>query len=101
MKHLSVSFKINRLRVTTLPASHYTSFIVRGDFMLKIASTFSGLTSISRCKTMNPKNFPGDTLKVHFAGLSFNQYFLKVRSVSSRSSMCFLDFMLFTNMPST
>jgi hypothetical protein len=45
--------------------------------ILVIAVIFSGLVSMSRSKTMNPKSVPRGTLKTHFSGLSLMFFCLK------------------------
>ena len=69
--------------------------------MLVTAETFSGLASIPRSETMNPKSMPRGTPKTHFSGLSlmpFSLRHVKAVSKSPTRSPAFLDL---TTMSST
>ena len=56
---------------------------------------------IPLCETMNPRDFPDETPKVHLLGFNFMLYCLSVSKVSYRSSRCFPSSRLFTSMSST
>ena len=100
-KHLSVALETNLLRVATHPIRDWTSLILCGGFISRIALIFFGFASIPLCETMNPRNFPDATPKVHLLGFNFILYRLSVSKVSCRSSRCFPLSRLFTNMSST
>ena len=81
-----MALETNLLRAATLPVRDYTSLIVFGEDISRIALTFTGFTSIPLCDTINPRNFPEETLKVHLDEFSFMLYYLSVLNVSLRSS---------------
>lgn len=83
--HLLVAFEMNQFNVVTLPATLCIAFMLFGDPMSKMAFTFFGLASIPLYKTINPRNFPIDTLKAHFSSFNLIWYFLRVSKVSLRS----------------
>jgi hypothetical protein len=64
-----------------------TSFLFDGLAMLRIASTFAGLASMSRCPTMKPRNNPEGTPKTHLVRLSFHWNSCRLAKVSVRSMM--------------
>lgn len=66
------------LRAATLPAKHYTSFVLLGARISMIAFTFLGLASTPLWDTMNPRNFLAETPKAHLLGLSFMLFLLNV-----------------------
>ena len=70
-RHLSVALEMNLLRAATLPVRDYTSLIIFGEEILRMAFTFSIFVSIPLCDTMKQRNFPEDTPKAHLAGFSF------------------------------
>jgi hypothetical protein len=45
--------------------------------MLAMAAIFSGLASMPRSETMNPRSMPRWTPKTHFSGLSFTPFALR------------------------
>jgi hypothetical protein len=61
------------------------AFQVLDGPMLVMAAIFSGLASMPRSETMNPKSMPRGTPKTHFSGLSFTPFALRHRNVTSRS----------------
>ena len=77
---------MNLFRAATLPVRDCTSLVVLGEDILRIALTFSGFASIPLYETINPRNFPEETLKAHFDGFNFMLYYLSVLNVSLRSS---------------
>ena len=85
-RHLFVALETNLLRAATLPVSDCTSLIVFGEDISRIALTFSGFASIPLHDTINPRNFPEETLKAHLDGFNFMLYCLSVLIVSLRSS---------------
>jgi hypothetical protein len=48
-----------------------TSFFPIGRFILRMASTLVGFSSMPRWLTMKPRSLPEGTPKTHFSGLSF------------------------------
>ena len=69
--------------------------------MLVTAEIFSGLASMSRFETMNPKSIPRGTPKTHFSGLSLMPFSLRHLKAISRSSMRSLAFLDLTMISST
>ena len=67
-----MAFKINLLRAATLPVRLCTSLVLLEDHMSNRAFIFSGLAYMPRWLTMNPKNFPEATPKVHLRGVEFH-----------------------------
>ena len=53
---------------------------------MSMARTFSKFAFISLWDTMNPRNFPETTPKMHLLGFNFIWYCLSVVNVSLRSS---------------
>ena len=100
-KHLSVALETNLLKAVTRPVRNWTSLILYGGFISRIALIFSGFASIPLYETMNPRNFPDTTPKAHLLGFNFILYHLSVLKVSCKSSRCFPSSSLFTNMSST
>jgi hypothetical protein len=70
-RHVSVDLEMNWFKAAILPVSCCSCLVVCGDYISKIALTFSGFASIPLCETINSKNFPEETPKAHFARLSF------------------------------
>ena len=97
-KHLSVVLETNLLRAATRPVRDWTSLILYGGFISRIALIFSGFALIPLCETMNPRNFLDATPKAHLLGFNFIPYCLSVLKVSCRSSRCFPSSRLFTNL---
>ena len=56
-----MALEMNLLRAVILLINFCTSFIIFGEVISNMPCTFSGLASISRCDTMNPRNFPNET----------------------------------------
>jgi hypothetical protein len=69
--------------------------------MLVMAAIFSGLASMPRSKTMNPRSMPRGTPKTHFSGLSFSPFVLRHLNVVSRSERRSEAFFVLTTMSST
>jgi hypothetical protein len=69
--------------------------------MLVMAVIFSGLASMPRSETMNPRSMPRGTLKTHFSGLSFTSFALRHLNVVSRSVRRSEAFLVLTTMSST
>lgn len=99
--HLSVARHINLLSAATRPIKLCTSLCLRGEGMSIKALIFAGLASMPRALTINPKNFPDTTPKVHFRGFNFKLYHLKVANISSRSQACSPTVLDLTSMSST
>jgi hypothetical protein len=57
-KPLSPSFLMKRPRAAIIPVSFMTSFLLDHLAILRIASTFVGLTSMPWCPTMKPRDNP-------------------------------------------
>ena len=68
---MSVALETNLLRAATLPVRDFTSLIVLGELISRIALTFSGFASIPLYETINPRNFPEETPKAHLEGFNF------------------------------
>ena len=100
-KHLSVAFETNLFKAATHLVRDWTSLTFFGGSMFIIAWILSGFTSIPLYETMNLRNFPDETSKVHLLGFSYILYRLSVSKVSCRSSRCFFSSKLFTNISST
>ena len=83
---MSVALETNLLRAATLPVRDYTSLVVLGEHISRMALTFLGFASIPFCETINPRNFPEETPKAHLDGFNFMWYCLRVLNVSLRSS---------------
>ena len=64
-RHLSVALETNLFRAVTFPVRDYSSLIVFGEDILRMAFTFSRFASIPLYDTMKLRNFPEDTLKAH------------------------------------
>ena len=69
-RHLSIALEMNLLRALILPVSIYTSFTIFGEVISNMARIFFGLAFIPYWDTINPMNFPNDTLKVHLLGFN-------------------------------
>ena len=63
--NLSVDFEMNLLSAAILPVRLCTSLCFLGEGMSISALILSGLASMPRALTINPKNFPEDTPKEH------------------------------------
>jgi len=70
-KHLSFDQEMNRFKAAILPVNCCSCFVVRGACISSTAQIFSGFASIPLLETMNPRNFPDETPKAHFAGFNF------------------------------
>jgi hypothetical protein len=68
--------------------------------MLVMAAIFSGLASMPRSETMNPRSMPRGTPKTHFSGLSFTPLALRNLNVVSRSERRLEAFFVLTTMSS-
>ena len=66
-----------------------------------MVENFSGLASIPRSETMNPRSMPRGTPKIHFSGFSLIPLALRHQKVSSRSATRPLAFLDLTMMSST
>jgi hypothetical protein len=86
-KPRSPSLGKKQFKATMQPVSFWTSLMVAGASMAKMALIFSGLASIPWWLTMNPSSFPEGTPKTHLVGLSFHRNFRRLLKVSSRSTM--------------
>ena len=100
-RHLSADLEINRLSAAILPFNCYTSFFMFRCFMSMIAFIFSGLASIPRCETRNPRNFSEVTPNVYLVGFNLIWCRRSMLKASSRSQIWFEVWVLFTNMSST
>ena len=100
-KHFSVALEINLLSAVTRPVRDWTSLILYGGCISRIALIFSRFALIPLCETMNPRNFPDATPKAYLLGFNFILYHLSVLKVSYKSSRCFPSSRPFTNMSST
>lgn len=92
---------MNRLSATMRLVNRWTSLVFFGDGSSAMAVIFRGFASIPLLVTIYPRNSPDVTTKVHFVGLSFILYLLRlskqvvkclmwllaVRDLTSMSSM--------------
>jgi hypothetical protein len=69
--------------------------------MLVMVVIFSGLASMPRSETMNPRSKPRGTPKTHFSGLSFTPFARRHPKVTSRSERRSKAFLVLTTMSST
>ena len=65
-----MALETNLFKVATHPVSLYSSFTLLKEAMSNMALTFSGLASIPRCETMNPRNLLDKTPNTHFVGFN-------------------------------
>jgi len=72
---------MNLIKVANLPVKLCTFFMLVSWSRMS-SLILSGFTSISLCETKNPKNIPESTLNVHFSGLGFMLYLLRISKVS-------------------
>jgi len=98
---LSANLGRKREIAVNLPTRRCTSLTFVGLLMLIIAWHFSGLASIPRCVSMNPRNLPPSTPKVHFSGLSLMLYARRALKTSARYAECCLGLGDFTMISST
>src|SRR5688572_1016423 len=73
----------------------------KGSGCCVVAAIFSGLASMPRSETMNPRSMPRGTPKTHFSGLSLTPFALRHRNVTSRSERRLGAFRVLTTMSST
>jgi hypothetical protein len=92
---------MKRLRAARHPMTLCTPFKSLIGPMLVMAAIFSGLASMPRSETMNPKSMPRGTPKTHFSGLSFTPFALRHLNVVSRSVRRSEAFLVLTTMSST
>ena len=71
---LSPRREMKRLSAARHPMTLCTPFKSLMGPMLVMAAIFSGLASIPRSETMNPKSMPRGTPKTHFSGLSLTPF---------------------------
>lgn len=70
---------MNLDKATIQPVNLWTCFlVVRSSGIPSIALIWSRLTSIPRCDTKKPKNFPEAMPNAHFSGFSFIMYRLSM-----------------------
>ena len=100
-RHLFVTLEMNLLRATTLPVRDYTSSIIFGANISRIALIFFVFASIPLCDTMELRNFLEETPKAHLDEFSFILYCLSVLNVSLRSSRWSSSSLLLTSMSFT
>src|SRR3954470_14989601 len=81
----SADLEINLLRAATQPASFRTSLTRAGASICSMALILSGLASIPRWDTKNPRSLPEGTPNTHFSGLSLRLILRKFAKVSSKS----------------
>ena len=67
------------------PMRHCTSLMLVGLHISMIALHFSGLASMSRWVSMNPRNLPRSTLKTHLSGLRRRLYCLNAKKTADKS----------------
>jgi hypothetical protein len=98
---LSPRREMKRLSAARHPVTLCTPFKSLMGPMLVMAAIFSGLASMPRSETMNPKSMPRGTPKTHFSGLSFTPFALRHQNVTSRSERRSEAFLVLTMMSST
>jgi hypothetical protein len=98
---LSPRHEMKRLRAARHHMTLCTPFKSLMGPMLVMAAIFSGLASMPRSETMNPKSMPQGTPKTNFSGLSFAPFALRHRNVVSRSERRSEAFFVLTMMSST
>jgi hypothetical protein len=74
---------MKRLRAARHPMTLYTPFKSLIGPMLVMAAIFSGLASMPRSETTNPRSMPRGTPKTHFSGLSFMPFAFRHLNVVS------------------
>jgi hypothetical protein len=92
---------MKRLRDARHPMSFCTPFRFQIGAMLVMAEIFSGLASMSRSETMNPRSMPRGTPKMHFSGFSLIFFSLRKQNATSRSatrSLAVLDLTTISSM---
>jgi len=82
--HLSMDQLWKLFRAVRHPFSICTSLTHISNFMFRVVDIWLGLAFIPHWVTIYPKNFPKDTLKVHFSGFSFTSYFQRRLNASLR-----------------
>jgi hypothetical protein len=92
---------MKRLRAARHPMTLCTPFKSLIGPMLVMAAIFSGLASMLRSETMNPRSMPRGTLKTHFPGLSFTPFALRHLNVVLRSERRSEAFLVLTTVSST
>jgi hypothetical protein len=92
---------MKRLRAARHPMTLCTPFKSLIGPMLVMAAIFSGLASMPRSETMNPRSMPRGTPKTHFSRLSFTPFTLRHLKVVSRSERRSEAFLVLTTMSST
>ena len=98
--HLFADREMNQFRAVVIPVNFRTSLGFRGGCKLSIALIWSRLTSIPRCVTMYPKNFPDLTPKEHLEALSRSLCLLKISKIFPRLLICLDSNLLLTTMSS-
>jgi hypothetical protein len=93
--------EMKQLRAARHPMTLCTPFKSLIGPMLVMAAIFSGLASMPRSETMNPRSMPRGTPKTHFLGLSFTPFAFRHLNVISRSEMRSDAFLVLTTMSST
>ena len=96
--HLSTDQEMNQFRVAVILVSFFTFLGFQGGCRLLISLIWSGLTSISQCITMYPRNFTDLTPKEHLEALSHNLRLLKISKIFPRSLTCSDSNLLLTTM---
>ena len=71
-----MALETNLFKATTHPVSFCTSFTFLGEVMSNMALTFSGLASMPRYETINPKNLHTSLSSTSFDTSSMYRKFL-------------------------
>jgi hypothetical protein len=82
----SPSYEIKRLNATTHPVSFWISLTFLGGCISRTGFTFDGLGRMLSWLMTFPSKIPDGTPKIHFFGLSFHWYLLRVVKVRWRLS---------------
>ena len=98
--HLSAYREMNRFNAAFIPISFWTSLGFHSGCKSLITLIWSRLTSIPKCVTMYPKNFPNPTPKEHLEALRRSLCLLNILKISLRSLTCLDSVLLFTTISS-
>ena len=83
-KKIFTDFEKNLFKTDTRPVSCWTSYMFLSKLIVSRDWIWFGLASIPCLVTRKSRNFPDDTPKMHFEGLSIIQNFCRISNVSSK-----------------
>jgi len=84
----SASLGRKREMAVKWPMRRWTSSMLVGLRISIIALHFSGLASMSRWVSMNPRNLPRSTSNTHLSGLRRRLYWRNAEKTAERSCVC-------------